>query len=471
MPERHRPRVLICDPDPAIRRALRTAFARRAGPGETVPTLLEAEHLDAAAALAGRCGAVFLALPSGGEAAVARLRAGGFDGGLLAALDQGSFAAAVSAMRAGADDVMVKPLRAEEAARRLVEMAAGPARALSARSASPQAGAPRSAATGPDAPPPPAADKAAPDYCGFIGRSDPMRALYGRIERAAASRAPVFITGESGTGKEVCAAALHARSPRRDGPFHALNCAAIPRDLLEAEMFGHARGAFTGAHRDRAGAAELAHGGTLFLDEIGELDPALQAKLLRMLEEGRVRRIGEGEERAVDVRIVCATNRDPEAEVRAGRLRADLFYRLHVLNLHLPPLRERGEDVMLLASAFLQRFAQEEGRPVPALPPDAAARLLARDWPGNVRELQNLMRRHVVLGEAPERDRPASSAAGGVPPGRQEIEPFAVRERRIIEEAIAAFGGNVAEAAQALGLAASTLYRKKLSWQNSRRAG
>jgi two-component system repressor protein LuxO len=253
----------------------------------------------------------------------------------------------------------------------------------------------------------------------------------------------------------------------------ALNCGAIPRELMESEVFGHVRGAFTGATEDRAGAAEAASGGTLFLDEIGEMELALQAKLLRFLQTGEFRRVGEVKIRRADIRIVCATHRDPLAEIAAGRFRQDLFYRLHVLPLHLPPLRDRGSDIIALAEAFLVRFAAEEGRSFRRFAPEVEAMLLAHDWPGNVRELQNVVRRAVVLGDGVEVTRdmlppefcarspgPAISDAAGL------IEPFWLQERRIIERAVAAFGGNTARAAAALEISPSTIYRKRERWQD-----
>ena len=224
-----------------------------------------------------------------------------------------------------------------------------------------------------------------------------MAEVYEQIRRIAPSRAPVFVTGESGTGKEVTAQALHDRSGREASRFVALNCGAIPKDLIESEIFGHVKGAFTGATEDRTGAAELADGGTLFLDEICEMDLALQTKLLRFIQTGEVRRVGDTRIRQVDVRFVCATNRDPLADVAAGRFREDLYYRLCVLPIHLPPLRERGEDVLALARAFLARFAEEEGRHFHGFDIAAEKIIQAFPWPGNVRQLQNVMRRLVVM--------------------------------------------------------------------------
>lgn len=322
-------------------------------------------------------------------------------------------------------------------------------------------------------------------FHGFIGKSLAMQAVYRTVTAAAPSKATVFITGESGTGKEVCARAIHAESPRRDGPFVALNCAAIPRELIESELFGHQKGAFTGAQQAREGAAEQAHGGTLFLDEIGEMNLDLQSKLLRFLQTGVVKRLGANQERQVDVRFLCATNRDPWAEVQAGRFREDLYFRLHVIPLHLPPLREREDDVLLLAEQFLQRYATEEGKRFRGYSEEARALLLRHPWPGNVRELENVVRHAVVMNAGGEiqpsqlalesrqalRLQAAPAAVTGAPePGvagvalGNTIEPLAVVERRVIEHAIALCKGNIPEAARRLEVAPSTLYRKLGQW-------
>lgn len=316
---------------------------------------------------------------------------------------------------------------------------------------------------------------------GFIGASRKMRDVYAQIDCIAGSRAPVFITGESGTGKEVTANAVHTRSSRVTEPLVAINCSAIPSELMESEMFGHIRGAFTGAVADRAGAAEAADGGTLFLDEICEMDLSLQAKLLRFLQTGKVRRVGDTKTRDVDVRIICATNRDPQAEIAAGRFRQDLFYRLHVLPLHLPPLRDRQEDIPSLARHFLRSAAQEEGRRFRDFDPDAMDLITRWSWPGNVRQLQNVVRRLVVMN-----DRETVSAdmlsmalvhagtqliAGGIKQGHdvvgratETVEPFWLEEKRIIERAIAHYNGNVGKAAAALDISPSTIYRKRQAW-------
>jgi len=234
-------------------------------------------------------------------------------------------------------------------------------------------------------------------FHGFIGASAEMQAIYRTIESVAASKASVFITGESGTGKELAAEAIHKSSPRRTRPFVPLNCAAIPRDLLESEIFGHVRGAFTGATADRVGAATLANGGTLFLDEICEMALDVQAKLLRFIQTGVVQPVGGTRSEKVDVRFVSATNRDPLAEVEAGRFREDLYYRLHVVPLTMPPLRDREDDVILLARTLLQETCSEEGKSFAHFTGEAEAALRAYDWPGNVRQLHNVIRNVVVL--------------------------------------------------------------------------
>jgi two-component system repressor protein LuxO len=255
---------------------------------------------------------------------------------------------------------------------------------------------------------------------------------------------------------------------------------------MESEIFGHVRGAFTGASDNRAGAAELADGGTLFLDEIGEMDLALQAKLLRFVQSGAIRRVGGSETKQVDVRLVAATNRDPFAEVEAGRFRADLFYRLHVLPIDLPPLRQRNEDILRLAEAFLARYAAEEGRRFRGFDAGAAARICASPWPGNVRQLENVIRRIVVLhdGEivtaemlpplvasdaaSEARPDPSHAASRGHPaPVAMAVRPFREQEREIIETALSAFSGNVSRAAAALQISPATIYRKLQNWGTS----
>ena len=309
-----------------------------------------------------------------------------------------------------------------------------------------------------------------------------------RHRAAAPSKATCFITGESGTGKELCAEAIHRESPRRDQPFVAINCAAIPRELMESEVFGHVKGAFTGAASHRDGAASRADGGTLFLDEIAEMNLDLQSKLLRFIQSGRFQRVGDSKEEQVDIRIVCATNRDPLAEVKAGRFREDLYYRLNVIPIPLPPLRERGDDELLIANDMLQRMATEEHKAFRCFAPEAAERMRRYPWPGNVRELENVVRHIVVLNDAEQVSgdmlpAPLKTATSGQsttlnspPPTTTTLEPITVssdairplwqEEKAIIERAIA-LCGNIPRAAALLEISASTIYRKRLSWENN----
>ncbi len=312
-------------------------------------------------------------------------------------------------------------------------------------------------------------------FAGFVGASSQMQFVYEQIERIAPSSAPVFITGESGTGKDVCAEALHERGPRAGKRFVAINCAAIPRELMEAELFGVARGAYTGAHEDRKGAAELADGGTLFLDEIGEMDLSLQSKLLRFLQTGAVSRVGEASVRQIDARVICATNRNPMTLIAEKKFREDLFYRLHVLPIHLPPLRQRPADILVIARHFLAVFSREERKLFPGFRSDAADALVAHEWPGNVRQLQNLVRRIVVMFDGGEigaemvkaadiesigiTREPVAAATSG-----RDILPLWRQEQQIIEAAIQSFAGNIALAAAALELSPSTIYRKRQAW-------
>ncbi|MFC3694819.1 sigma 54-interacting transcriptional regulator [Chenggangzhangella methanolivorans] len=446
-----RTRVAVVDGDLASTRVATSGVATAGG--EVVAALA---HADAASpgALRGAALAVVDLPERGSLETIDHLVSQGLV--VVATSGAGSVALAVEAMRRGAVDFVLKPYTPDALARRL---------------------APRFAEIAERA----ADDEATPekpgggfDFDSFVGSSPAMRALYAEIERIAPSRAPVFVMGESGSGKELCAEAIHARSGRAQKPFVALNCGAIPRELMESEVFGHVRGAFTGASEDRAGAVEAAQGGTLFLDEIGEMELSLQAKLLRVLQTGEFRRVGEARARVADLRIVCATHRDPQAEVLAGRFRQDLYYRLHVLPIRLPALRERGSDVEALAQAFLTRFAAEEGRAFRRFSDEAMRRMRAHDWPGNVRELQNVVRRAVVLGEGEEvtpdmlpvevgaLNAVRSFAQPAV--GEADIEPFWISERRIIEQALVTFGGNTARAAAALELSPSTIYRKRERW-------
>ena len=298
----------------------------------------------------------------------------------------------------------------------------------------------------------------------LIGGSEAMRAVFRMIERAAESRATVLLVGESGTGKELAARAVHSLSARRERPFVAVNCAAIPEPLLESELFGHERGAFTDARERRTGKFEAASGGTLFLDEIGELAPAVQAKMLRALQDQVIDRVGGTESIQVDVRVIAATNRDLRRAVDEGRFRADLFYRIHVLPIELPPLRERREDISLLAEAFLARACRETDRPALTLDPAARRALQHYAWPGNVRELENALERAVALGEGdviqvtdlPDELRRAADAEAlrqAVRAGDINLEAAVAQfEAELIREALAETAGNQTRAAERLGM-------------------
>jgi two-component system response regulator HydG len=309
----------------------------------------------------------------------------------------------------------------------------------------------------------------------IIGRSPALREALSLAAKVAPTETTVLITGESGTGKEVVARAIHAASGRADGSFLAVNCAALPEALLESELFGHERGAFTGADRQKPGRFELAAGGTLFLDEVGELTLAVQAKLLRVLQEREFQRVGGTATLRADVRLIAATNRDLKHAVATGRVREDLFYRLNVFTVHLPSLRERGDDVLLLADHFVRTLGMRMGKGEPGLSRDAREALLKHAWPGNIRELQNAVERALIvsdgglitvsqLGLAP---RPEPAIAGDSPaaPGLQGGSPpdgasLADWERKIVAEALARARGNKSRAAKALGLSRAQLYTR-----------
>lgn len=408
----------------------------------------------------------------------------------------GSINRAVEAMRSGAFDFLVKPFDD----RRLFSAVQNAISSLGDEDVA------EDVAISPSA--------EAPAVNGFVGSSSPMTHIYRMIRNIGKSTATVFITGESGTGKEIAAHAIHAQSNRRDGPFVPINCGAIPRDLLESEVFGHLKGSFTGAISDKIGAAAAADGGTLFLDEICEMDLALQTKLLRFLQTSMIQPVGAVEARKIDVRIVCATNRDPAAEVQAGRFREDLFYRLHVVPIYMPPLRERGEDVIEIADVLLNRFSAEEGKSFRRLSLDATDALRAYTWPGNVRQLENALRNAVVLHDgievtlnmlpsivtpspfaanAPVEPRhPAavglgpvnlnamrSDMGGGLIPPLNDAQGFGAAleslvgstladvEREFIEVTIRQCDGSIPRAARILDVSPSTLYRKREAWERS----
>ena len=383
----------------------------------------------------------------------------------------GSINRAVNAMRDGSFDFLVKPFdenRLMSAVRNADIALTDSTRHVSATSASSKTN-------------------------GFIGSSNVMTNIYRMIDQIGKSTATVFLTGESGTGKEVAAQAIHDISSRASGPFVPVNCGAIPRDLLESELFGHLKGSFTGAIANKLGAAESADGGTLFLDEICEMDLALQTKILRFLQTSTIQPVGATRPKAVNVRIVCATNRDPLEEVRAGRFREDLYYRLHVVPIHLPPLRERGDDIVEIANEMLSRFSAEEKKAFDAFSDDVMDIMRTHHWPGNVRQLMNVVRNVVVLGDGPlvtadmlppemaqlaEQIEPTpgtqfTASAPSVEKGSTLSiaafigTPLARLEREFIEATIDFCDGSIPQAARLLDVSPSTLYRKKESWDNS----
>jgi two-component system NtrC family response regulator len=296
----------------------------------------------------------------------------------------------------------------------------------------------------------------------MLGTSPQMQAVFGFIRKVAATNAPVLLLGESGTGKEMAAAAIHRRSTRKDGPFVAINCNAIPENLLESELFGHEKGAFTGAHVQRKGLLETASGGTLFLDEIGELPPSIQVKLLRFLQEQRLQRVGGRQEIQVDTRLVAATNADLKELIDNGKFREDLYFRLAVVTIRLLPLRERGEDIVFLAREFLQRYASQNGQTKMVFAPDALRAMNSHSWPGNVRELQNRVKRGLIMASGSrvtakdlelQRDKGiVASAATTLRQAREHVE------RELIEQALKRHSGKITSAAADLGISRPTFY-------------
>jgi len=295
---------------------------------------------------------------------------------------------------------------------------------------------------------------------GMLGTSSPMQEVFNGIRKVATTDAAVLILGESGTGKEMAAMAIHRRSARKDGPFVAINCGAIPETLLESELFGHEKGAFTGAHAQRKGRIETAAGGTLFLDEIGEMPLQLQVKLLRFLQEKRLERVGGRTQIEVDARVIVATNRDLKAEMENGRFREDLFYRIAVVVLRMPALRQRAGDLQLLAQAFLKRFASENGSEPPKFNDEAIRAIEAHGWPGNVRELENRVKRALIMAEG----RRISAAdlelsnETQAPAGRTLKEAREAVERELVERSLRRHRGTITRAAEELGISRPTLY-------------
>jgi two-component system response regulator HydG len=444
-----RGRVLVVDDDPALGELLEDELARR---GYTVRTAhsagagLEAlEHAELDVVVTD------LNMPGmDGLALCARIAELGSGVPVIVLTAFGSLETAIAAIRAGAYDFATKPIEIDALVLALDRAIRH--RALERRVQLLS----RELAT-------------AGRFETLIGESPVMRKLFGLLERLAASEASLLIWGESGTGKELVARALHQRGPRRAGPFVAINCAAVPETLLESELFGHVRGAFTDARSDRKGLLEQACGGTLLLDEIGDLPPGAQAKLLRVLEDRRVRPLGGARELPIDVRVIAATHRDLEGLVEQGSFREDLLFRIHVVRLDLPPLRARGNDVLLLAQDFLERLSARDPGPARRFSRSAAEKLLAYDWPGNVRELRNCIEHAVALARGEEigvedqPDRIRAHRASQLVLATQsptELLPLEQVERRYILHVLETVGGNRTQAARVLGLDRKTLYRK-----------
>jgi two-component system response regulator HydG len=369
----------------------------------------------------------------------------------------GTVETAVEAMKEGAWDFVTKPLRRSDIVR-------AARKALEKRSLVAENKALRDELA-----------RALPED--LIGRSAPMRRILEEARQVADSVASVFIAGESGTGKGVLARYIHKASPRRDRRLVTVNCAALPENLMESELFGHEAGAFTGAQGRREGRFDLAKGGTLFLDEVTEMSPQVQVKLLRVLQEGEYERVGGTRTLQADVRVIAATNRDPEEAIRQGRLRADLYYRLNVIRLDLPPLRERRDDIPLLVRHFIARYAERTGRVVHGATPETFAALQSWDWPGNVRELENAVERAVVLCRDEllglETLPPAVTRNGAAPDSLTFSvgTPLKTVERAMIEATLGSVGGDKALAAQLLGITARTIYRREAEWRDEAPAG
>ncbi|MDX9706927.1 MAG: sigma-54 dependent transcriptional regulator [Azospira sp.] len=434
--------ILIVDDEAGMRSFLERALKARCG------RVQSAADVEAAAELMAQIhfDLIVLDISLPGKSGIEwllELRAGGYAGDVVLITAFADMDTAISALRGGASDFILKPFRVDQilnSIKRCFERA-GLMRenfVLRRELAEP---------------------RAEPD--GFVGHSPAIQHLRTLVRRIAPMPTTVLLQGESGTGKEVTARALHRLSPRVERPFVPVNCAAISPELIESELFGHVKGAFTGASESRNGLFYYAHGGTLFLDEIGELPLAMQTKLLRALEERRIRPVGSVHEVPVDVRIVVATNRDLNEEVAAGRFRQDLYFRLAVADITIPPLRSRSEDIPDLARHFMALFSAELGVPPLPLSPRLIARLIAYPWPGNVRELRNLIERSLILGAFAEH----CMAPLDAPSVDDESLTLEEVERRHILRVLAAVGGNKSAAARRLGVSRKTLERKCAEWQ------
>jgi two-component system response regulator HydG len=450
-------RVLVADDDQAMCEVLETGLTRR---GFRVQTVRRGE--EALERLGQSDDEVLLTdlnMPGlGGIALCTESQAIRPDVPVIMLTAFGSLDTAISAMRAGAYDFITKPVELDVLALAL-DRAVSYARVRTALKRI------REQLEG---------ERATRGYAGMVGQSEAMRRVYDLLERTSGSHVTVLVTGESGTGKELVARALHERSPRSQGPFVAFNCAALPDALLESELFGHVKGAFTDARGARQGLFVKAQGGTLFLDEVGEMPLSMQAKLLRALQERKLRPVGSDEELDFDVRIIAATNRDLVTSVEEGEFRQDLYFRLNVLQVHMPPLRARGNDVLLLAQHFLARASASSGKPLRGIDSEAAAKMLAYSWPGNARELQNCIERAVALArfdqitvdDLPDALRNyRSSHVLVVAESATDLVPLDEVERRYVLRVMESVGGNRSVAARILRLDRKTLARKLDRWQ------
>lgn len=442
-------RVLVADDEPNARRILEILLRRlgcevfSAADGKAALAILRETPMDLLI--------TDLNMPGmGGLELLAALRSDGHTLPVIVVTAYGTVENAVAAMKQGAFDFIIRPLDVEQ-----VEMVIH--RALNVQRIHQENEFLR--------------DEMNKDWGKFVGQCPAMQKIYELIRQAGPSKASIFIMGETGTGKELVARAIHSNSGRR-GLFVPINCAAIPADILESELFGYVRGAFTGAHKDRVGKFELAHEGTLFLDEITEMNPSIQAKLLRVLQESRIDRLGSNHSIEVDIRIIAATNRDPLGAVRLGRLREDLYYRINVLGIQLPPLRERREDIPLLARHFLEKYRRSLGGDSFTLSEEVAQALMAYAWPGNVRELENMMERAVVLSQGFEvdlRHLPQEMLLTESPViltpsiGNEDMDleaSVAKLEKNLLNKALVESAGNKAKAARMLKISERTLWYK-----------
>ncbi|MCC5861082.1 MAG: sigma-54-dependent Fis family transcriptional regulator [Gammaproteobacteria bacterium] len=448
---RGRTRVLVVEDDQALRALLADELGDA---GYEVATAGDAQEA-LACQHAEACEIVIsdLRLPGqDGLALLSALQQAGLDCGFIMITGFGTVEQAVEALKQGADDFLTKPLK-------LDHLRLAVSRVLEHRRLRSEVTRYRELLVD-------------DDFHGMIGRSEPMRRLFDIVQRVAGASGPVLILGESGTGKELVARAIHAESDRAAGPFVAINCAGIPAELMESELFGHVSGAFTGARQAREGLFMAAQGGTLLLDEIGEMPIDMQAKLLRVLEDGTLRPVGGNRELRPDVRVLAATHRDLETQVREGGFREDLFFRLETFQVVVPPLRERGEDVDLLAARLVARFGAQRHPPVTGIAPSARALFQRYPFPGNVRELSNALERAVAFcqgeeitaADLPERLRRTSAVADAPPlTGLWEdarLPTLEQVEQRYIHHVLASLGGNKRRAAQVLGIGRRTLYRR-----------